>query len=102
MERRLSRYPQLYSRIGFAHEYWLLSVKESVAVIAHHWGTLGLQVPSGEFNDPDVIAAFARARAGNLRLVRRLLTEIFPYPRGQQARLRHQGGRGDPPASLSS
>jgi hypothetical protein len=47
-----------------------------VAVIADHWGTLGLQVPSGEFNDPDVIAAVARATAGNLRLLRRLLTEI--------------------------
>jgi DNA transposition AAA+ family ATPase len=76
MERRLARYPQLYSRIGFAHEYRPLSVEELVAVIADHWGTLGLQVPSGEFNDADVIAAVARATGGNLRLVRRLLTEI--------------------------
>jgi DNA transposition AAA+ family ATPase len=76
LERRLARYPQLYSRVGFAHEYRPLTVEELVAVLADHWRMLGLEVPSGEFSDSDVIAAVARATAGNLRLVRRLLTEI--------------------------
>jgi hypothetical protein len=41
------------------------------------WQVCGIPgVPSGEFNDPDVIATVARATAGNLRLVRHLLREI--------------------------
>jgi DNA transposition AAA+ family ATPase len=76
LERRLARYPQPLSRIGFAHEYRPLGVDELVALIADNWRALGLQVPSGEFSDPDVIAAIARATGGNLRLVHRLLTEI--------------------------
>ena len=37
IEKRLARYPQLYSRIGFVHEYRTLSADELVFVLQHHW-----------------------------------------------------------------
>jgi len=76
LERRVARYPQLYSRVGFAHEYRALSVTELTAVLAEHWQTFGLRAPSGELDDPDVLAAMARITGGNLRLVQRLSSQI--------------------------
>lgn len=76
MERRLARYPQLYSRVGFAHEYRPLGAEELTFVLTNHWEVLGLHVPSGEFNDPDALAAMARITGGNLRLVQRLFAQI--------------------------
>jgi len=52
MERRLARYPQLYSRIGFAHEYRPLGTDELTSVVSDHWQDLGLRVASGEFTGP--------------------------------------------------
>jgi hypothetical protein len=37
LEKRLARYPQLYSRIGFAHHYRPLSTDELHFVLTHHW-----------------------------------------------------------------
>ncbi len=76
IERRLARYPQLYSRVGFAHEYRPLGAEELTFVLTNHWETLGLRVPSGEFNDPEALAAVARITSGNLRLVQRLFAQI--------------------------
>jgi DNA transposition AAA+ family ATPase len=76
MERRLARYPQLYSRVGFAHEYRPLAAEELTFVLTNHWQDLGLRVACGEFNDPEIVAAVARITGGNLRLVQRLFTQI--------------------------
>jgi len=76
LERRLSRYPQLYSRVGFAHEFRPLSVAELTAVLSEHWQSLGLRSPSGEFDDPEALAAMARITGGNLRLVQRLFSQV--------------------------
>ena len=42
MEKRLSRYPQLYSRVGFAHHYRPLQGDELSFVLTRHWRMLGL------------------------------------------------------------
>ena len=75
IEKRLARYPQLYSRIGFAHEYRPLSTDELTAVITRRWHTDDLRA-STEFDEDVTIAAIARITAGNFRLVDRLLTQI--------------------------
>ena len=41
-ERQLARYPQLYSRIGFAHQYRPLDPEDIPPVLAHYWQQLGL------------------------------------------------------------
>lgn len=76
MQRRLARYPQLYSRVGFAHEFRALATDEVTSVVTNHWRELGLQVPSGEFNDPEAIAAVVRTTGGNFRLIQRLFAQI--------------------------
>ena len=42
IEKRLARYPQLYSRVGFVHHYRPLSAQEQAFVLARHWPELGL------------------------------------------------------------
>ena len=36
-DRQLSRYPQLYSRIGFAHQYRPLDLDDLPGVLGHYW-----------------------------------------------------------------
>ena len=75
IEKRLARYPQLYSRIGFAHEYRPLSTDELTAVLTRRWRADGLHAAT-EFDEEVTIAAIARITGGNFRLVDRLLTQV--------------------------
>ena len=45
IEKRLARYPQLYSRVGFVHHYRPLSADELAFVLARHWPELRLTTP---------------------------------------------------------
>lgn len=76
LEKRLARYPQLYSRIGFAHQYRPLSADELRFVLTHHWRTLGLELAAKDFTDTEAIATVARITNGNFRLVNRLFAQI--------------------------
>jgi DNA transposition AAA+ family ATPase len=73
IEKRLARYPQFYSRIGFAHEYRNLAPEELTAV-------LGQWIPATPADDAiahaTAVATIVRITDGNLRLVDRLLTQI--------------------------
>jgi DNA transposition AAA+ family ATPase len=76
LEKRLARYPQLYSRIGFAHHYRPLTADELRFVLTHHWEKLGLQLSADDFTDAEAVATVARITAGNFRLVHRLFAQI--------------------------
>jgi hypothetical protein len=76
IERRLARHPQLYSRVGFAHEYRTLSSDELAFVLEHHYQRLGLTLSADDFTDAEAIAAVARITGGNFRLVQRLFAQI--------------------------
>src|SRR5664279_3732684 len=41
-EKQLARYPQLYSRIGFAHQYRPLEGSDVIPVLTLYWSELGL------------------------------------------------------------
>ena len=45
IEKRLARYPQLYSRVGFVHHYRPLSAQEQAFVLARHWPNWGSATP---------------------------------------------------------
>jgi hypothetical protein len=60
IEKRLARYPQLYSRIGFAHHYRPLGKDELTFVLTQHWRKLGLELDTADFSDAQAIAAIAR------------------------------------------
>lgn len=76
IERRLARYPQLYSRVGFAHRYEPLTSTELTFVLTHHWQRLDLTLSAEDFTDAEAIAAVARITSGNFRLLHRLFAQI--------------------------
>jgi len=76
IEKRLARYPQLYSRIGFAHEYRPLTTEELTAVLTRRWHTNGLASSTDEFTESAAIATIARITGGDFRLVDRLLSQV--------------------------
>ena len=76
IEKRLARYAQLYSRIGFAHEFRTLSDEEMLFILEHHWEQLGLKLSSSDFTDMEAVSAIVRITRGNFRLLHRLFTQI--------------------------
>ena len=75
IEKRLARYPQLYSRIGFAHEYRPLTPDELTAVLTRRLPAAGGETDDG-IAHTTAIATIVRITGGNFRLVDRLLTQI--------------------------
>ncbi|MDR3692091.1 MAG: AAA family ATPase [Fimbriimonas sp.] len=75
IEKRLARYPQFYSRIGFVHEFRPLAANEIRDLLEKGWVPPGVNLPERPL-DPETIAAIIRMTAGNFRLLNRLLTQI--------------------------
>lgn len=75
IEKRLARYPQLYSRVGFVHHYRPLSPEEQAFVLTQHWPHLGLN-DIHDFTTSEALAAITRITGGNFRLTSRLVTQI--------------------------
>ena len=76
IEKRLARYPQLYSRVGFAHHYRPLQDDELTFVLTRHWRQLGLSLDSTDFTDTQAMAAISRITRGNFRLLHRLFVQM--------------------------
>jgi DNA transposition AAA+ family ATPase len=76
LEKRLARYAQLYSRVGFVHQFRTLSSEEMLFILEHHWQRLGLTLTPDDFTDAEAIAAVIRITSGNFRLVQRLFSQI--------------------------
>lgn len=75
LEKRLARYPQFYSRIGFVHEFRPLGATEVRRLLAERWTPEGVQLPVPPWAD-EAVAAIIRITGGNFRLLNRLLTQI--------------------------
>ena len=76
LEKRLARYPQLYSRVGFVHAYRPLSTEELRFLLERKWRQLGLTLDPNDYTDAEAMAAIARHTGGNFRLVQRLWSQI--------------------------
>jgi DNA transposition AAA+ family ATPase len=75
IEKRLARYPQLYSRVGFVHEFRPLDEAETRRLLQGHWRSRQFGFPASALGD-DGMAAILRVTGGNFRLMQRLLTQI--------------------------
>jgi hypothetical protein len=75
LEKKLARYPQFYSRIGFVHEFRPLAAKEIRELLGRGWARSGVCLPQQPLA-PEAAAAIIRITGGNFRLLSRLLTQI--------------------------
>ena len=75
IEKRVARYPQLFSRFGFVHEFRPLSDADIQALLEERWAPVGIHLPLLP-PDPEVIAAVIRLTRGNFGLLVRLLTQM--------------------------
>lgn len=76
IEKRLSRYPQLYSRVGFVHAFRPLSAEEVRHLLQQKWMPSGIVLPEEGFAEDDALSAIIRITGGNFRLLHRLITQI--------------------------
>jgi len=75
LEKKLARYPQFYSRIGFVHEFRPLVAQEIRQLLDQGWVPAGVHLPTRPL-DPETVAAIIRITGGNFRLLNRLLTQM--------------------------
>jgi DNA transposition AAA+ family ATPase len=76
IEKRLSRYPQLYSRVGFVHAFRPLSAAKVRSLLHHKWGPAGVVLPEEGWADEETPAAIIRITGGNFRLLHRLISQM--------------------------
>ncbi len=76
IERRLARFPQLYSRVGFVHHFRALDPQEARRVVIEEAAQLGVGLGPADFADPEAVAAIVRVTGGNFRLLQRLLAQV--------------------------
>src|SRR2546428_495940 len=76
LEKRLSRSPQLYSRVGFVHALRPLRVAQLRELLQAKWSPSGTALPEEGVTDEEALAAIIRVTGGNFRLLHRLLTQI--------------------------
>jgi DNA transposition AAA+ family ATPase len=76
LEKQLARYPQLYSRVGFVHEFRPLESEEVRSLLQRQWLQWGFALQPDATAEKEAIAAIIRITKGNFRLLHRLLTQI--------------------------
>lgn len=76
IEKRLARYAQFYSRVGFVHEFRLLSGEELRFVLAYQWQQLGLVFDPDDASGVAALALAAQLTRGNFRLIERLFAQV--------------------------
>ncbi len=75
-EKRLARYAQFYSRVGFVHVFRALGPEEMGFVLACGWQQLGLILEPNDPMDAEAMAAIIRITRGNFQLIQRLFSQI--------------------------
>jgi DNA transposition AAA+ family ATPase len=76
LEKRLARYAQFYSRVGFVHEFRPLAGEELRFVLACQWQQLGLMFDGDNAGDAAALALAAQITRGNFRLIERLFAQV--------------------------
>lgn len=75
IEKRLIRFPQLYSRIGFVHSFKPLCEDEIKFIIQNECKSFGIDISLKDFADSEAISTISLITNGNFRLINRLLKQ---------------------------
>jgi len=75
IEKTLSWYPQLYSRVGFVHQFKNMSNQELKFIFEKHLRKLHCGFKEDDYSDQEVISAVLRITNGNFRLVDRIIKQ---------------------------
>ena len=75
IEKRVARFPQFYSRIGFVHEFCPLDANQVQELLTMRWAPAGVKLPDDQLSS-EVVASLIRMTGGKFRLLARLLTQI--------------------------
>ena len=76
LQKRLGRYAQLYSRVGFVHQFLPLGGAELQGLIRQHSLQLGLGLELHAETQANVLNSVVRITGGNSRLIERLFAQI--------------------------
>jgi len=71
LEKRLSRYAQFSSRVGFVHEFRPLTGAAVRELLQQGWAPPGVSLPKEGVTDEAALAAIIRITGGNFRLLHR-------------------------------
>lgn len=77
IEKTVERFPQLYSRVGFVHQFKNLGKGEVEFIISMHFSKLGIGIDETDFGDQEAVSAIIRMTNGNFRLINRLLKQSY-------------------------
>ncbi|GGG08818.1 MULTISPECIES: AAA family ATPase [Cysteiniphilum] len=75
IEKMLQRFPQLYSRIGFVHQFKKLGANEVKFILQYHLSKINTDIKDDDFTDQEVVATIVNATNGNFRLINRLIKQ---------------------------
>lgn len=67
---------QLYSRVGFAHEYRPRTKEDLHFVLQRRWRILGRALDPEGVTDAQAVAAIARMTRGNIRFIDRVFAQM--------------------------
>jgi DNA transposition AAA+ family ATPase len=76
LEKRLARYPQLYSRVGFVHQYRTLDRQEQQELVEQQIRFFGRERGKDRKIEKEALAQIIRMTGGNFRQMERLLSQI--------------------------
>lgn len=65
LEERFAAFPQLYSRVGIAHQYRQRIDEDFAFVLALRWRKLGLMLDLDDFTDAQAMTASPAATSGS-------------------------------------
>ena len=77
IEKIIERFPQLYSRVGFVHQFKNLGKSEVEFIISKHFSKLGVNIDETDFGDQEAVSTIIRMTNGNFRLINRLLKQSY-------------------------
>jgi len=76
IEKKLSRYAQFYSRVGFVHNFKPIENAEIQSVIKAKASELGIIIEPETISIKEALAEVVRTTKGNFRLIERLFNQI--------------------------